>query len=118
MIKSKDYMQLVQFLATNVVDFIEKNDDGIDAYTAIKRLDNLKKLNSRLQTEFKNWDVYPHKDLKIIELFKEEITNLCNEYKIKVTFVEKGTQAWKDGIYVYYNYKVQCLNPLIVFNNK
>lgn len=119
MIKSGEYIQLLQFSLKNNMFFINYAVyENIEMIEAFKRFDELRILHNKYKSECENWNVYPHKDLTKLNLIKEDIIRVTKEFKVNVHFYEPKNLSFKKGFHCAYTYESVNINDLIIFNTK
>ena len=121
MIKSGEYIQLLQFFGNkNNLNFLVYYSElqSIEIIEACKRLDELRIIHNKYKIHAENWNVYPHKDLTEMNMIKEDINRICNEFKIYVIFLNKDVLNFKKGIHANYFFENINITELIVFHQK
>lgn len=114
--KAADYKQILLLVSTSKILFLEEN--SVDPYLAVQRIDEIRHLHLKYQNECKQFSIYPHLDLKAMDLYQKSIKEICEQYGIIVNFTGARTLEYKKGYHAYYYFKQQDITKLIVFNNK
>jgi len=121
MIKSGEYIQILEFFGKEVnINFLQRyaafnNIERIEAY---KRFDELRVLHNKYRLQCDNWSVYPNKDLTEMSMLYEDITRICNEFKINIKYLSKDMLEFKKGIHLRYYYDNQDITDLIIMYQK
>lgn len=121
MIKSGEYIQLLQFFSDpRNINFVVYYSglQSIEVIEGCKRFDELRILHNKYKSHGENYNVYPNKDLTEMKMIENDILRICNEFRIKVIFNQRGTLKFKNDIHADYFFENRCITDLIIFHNK
>lgn len=63
---------------------------------------DIKKSHQKFQGEIEYLKIYPHHDKKNIDIFKNQLIQLCEQYKIKYQFTYEKSAWYSQNIFVRY----------------
>lgn len=123
MIKSGEYIQILQFMSINK-EFLTKYSfyENLELIETCKRFDELRILHMKYKRECDNYNVFPNKPLfdglVKLNMLQEDIQRICNEFKIRVVFFDSKTTEYKHGQQCSYWHQTTNVSDLIIFNNE
>lgn len=122
MIKSGAYIQLLEFFSKShnfsLLDDYSKWEQ-IQIIETCKRFDELRIVHKKYKLECDSWSLYPNKHLNggldKLNGIKNDLQEICRQFKIRVVFYDKKTQAFRQGIHAAYYHEQRNVTDLIVF---
>lgn len=81
-------------------------------YSYICKLDEIRKINKKYNSEYRAMCVYPHYNINKLQLIKEELMSVCKEIKIDITFINIR-KVNRDDVYARYSTYIKINNETV-----
>lgn len=125
MIKSGEYIQLLQFFSQNNCFMFINNYamyEQIEIIEACKRFDEVRLIHNKIKKECENWLVYPNKNLNggldKLKALTKDMEEVCRQFKIRIDWKKRETIEFRNGIHADYFHESTKITNLIIFSQE